>query len=253
MSPGSTRDLWSLDLSKERRGSTCVWVRTCEKERSRARKCVRETESDERAREIDTEGEEESVYVCICKRAYTRVCTDKDIYQCIHETENMCLCTLTHHLIPKVPRHIVAPNRPLRQRVYGYVLHFLAVIRVSEGVRPMIEARIANYLACVAVARIAHYLACVAALFVWDFGRLSAGECNFSKLKLASRRGEDTRCGTGSAFDFGAVGVSVTLACQSHSYVVQVLTRLPTVYSRVSWVMLFFLKETSAVESLMLR
>jgi hypothetical protein len=46
---------------------------------------------------------------------------------------------LTHHLIHEPPRHVIATNRPLGQRVYGHGLHLRAV---SEGVRPVIEARV---------------------------------------------------------------------------------------------------------------
>jgi hypothetical protein len=48
----------------------------------------------------------------------------------------------THHLIHEPPRHIVAPNRLLGHGVYGHTLCHRAVMRVSEGVSPVIEARV---------------------------------------------------------------------------------------------------------------
>ena len=82
---------------------------------------------------------------CVCRR---RHCTDR--YQCIHTSLQTC-AILTHHFIHEPPRHIVATNRPLGQRVYGHVLHLRAVIRVREGVRPVIEARATYLCVCVCV------------------------------------------------------------------------------------------------------
>jgi len=169
------------------RGSACVRARAFMR-RARVRACARTCMRDrERVSEREgyTQRARKSVRACVCKRAYVnRACMyrrrhSKDIYHCIHTFMQTCaICT--HHLIHEPPRHIVAPNRLLGHGVYGHALVHRAVMRVSEGVSPVIEARV-TYL-CVCVRERESQRACIHRTCVYRRRHISMHSCKHLPL-----------------------------------------------------------------------